>query len=472
MGDVSNYSAVLTRIKEINPIKGKDRIVAAKLEHVFGVQVIVSVDSKVGDPLVYFPPDTQLSHNFVKNNNLYRVEEKGRKISGGYFDHNRRVKVQRFAGIPSEGFAVPPSHFDYLGGLTAKEGEFFDTVNNERVCRKYYFKFASPPTQTKKKTFLERLKEDWKKAVNDVIEKFNTSKYHFYKFFVRHPETPQLRNCVHLIPAYSELKITAKIHGTSAVTGLVKRTWFEKLWTKDKTPYKFIVGTRNVVLKDKQLDPYYKDVFRWNCAEKFRGKLRPGETVYYEIAGFKTNGEPIMEKQELDKLKKDYKDIEKYSSPMIYSYGCKPGECRIFIYRITQEIDGEIYELPFEKIQERALLHFGVGTVPLLETIIHDGNPENLLQKLEKYMSTTEFKPSVVDSTHIDEGVVVRVNKLECVGCTADPHAIFDDPRRNPGFKAYKYKSFIFGVLEGFLKERGVQDLEEIGAEILDENQT
>ena len=66
-----SYKAKIVTISKINPIPNKDRIVAAEIEEIPGLQVVVGKDVKPGDVMVYFPENTQLSEEFCIANDLY-----------------------------------------------------------------------------------------------------------------------------------------------------------------------------------------------------------------------------------------------------------------------------------------------------------------------------------------------------------------------------------------------------------------
>jgi hypothetical protein len=77
-----------------------------------------------------------------------------------------------------------------------------------------------------------------------------------------------------------------------------------------------------------------------------------------------------------------------------------------------------------------------VKYVPEIHTIILESK-ETLMQSMDKYVN----RESYITPAHIMEGVVVRVDGSH--------------------WKAFKYKSFNFKVLEGIIKDTGVADLEE-----------
>jgi hypothetical protein len=128
---------------------------------------------------------------------------------------------------------------------------------------------------------------------------------------------------------------------------------------------------------------------------------------------------------------------------MTYSYGCEVGQHKVQIYRITMtNEDGFSRDLSWEEVKKRAK-ELNIDTVMELDKFYYNGNPELLLLKCEDFNSQIALKPSVFDSRHIDEGVVIRIENGNSV----------------PTF--LKEKAHIFKVLEGIAKENGLIDKEE-----------
>jgi len=68
----ANYCGTVIRISKLVPLDNCDNVVAAII---FGNSVIVGNNVKVGDLGVFFPIETQLSEEFLKENSLYRKTE-------------------------------------------------------------------------------------------------------------------------------------------------------------------------------------------------------------------------------------------------------------------------------------------------------------------------------------------------------------------------------------------------------------
>lgn len=461
-----SYKALVCKIEEIWKHPNADRLQIARVAG--GYEVIVGLDSKQGDLGVYFDTDGQLSDEFLRANDLYARKDPAtnKKIGGGFFDSSRRVRAQGFRGVKSYGFFVPPSYFKWIEDRTGlpvelKEGSSFDSLHNIVVCNKYFNRRTASQRQLQARTP-------------------NRKDYRAYTCFKQHIDTEKLKDRIRDIPYGALLIITIKEHGTSAVTGYVpvvsrfsdvdlrparsllgrlakafknnfKRVWRKELdyFTSPRTEYQFLVGTRNVVLQDGARDGFYQDTFRWVAADNFRGKLRKGETIYYEIVGYTSTGAPLMGTHSLAKLKKEYANTSKFPEEMVYKYGCVPGEHRISVYRITMtDEEGNSFDLSWDQVKYRCN-ELGVKPVIEVERCIYDGNARDLIDKCNLFKSEDDLKPSLIDPSHIEEGVVVRV----------------EDGRPTPLFM--KDKSFLFGVLEGFWKDNPDNvDAEEVEASI------
>lgn len=412
-----SYYAIVCKVTAVFPIEGADRIQRAL---VLGTSVVVSKATQVGDLGVFFPCDGQLSPEFAKANDLVGKYENGKKVSGGFFSENRRVKAQKFKGIKSEGFFCELSLFNFTGEVKLKEGDKFDSLNGIPICNKY----VTPET-------IKAQNRQQKKRVK-FIETM---------CFKEHFDTAQLRFYANQIPAGALCHMTVKLHGTSQRSGnvLVKYNlpWWKNVINKIRPEtfktrdYRDMIGTRRTILNERGECSFYKDDFRSNVHKKyFAGKLRKGEMVYYEVVGFTTTGAPIMSVHPTKDLKE--KSIEKlYGPEMKYSYGLPDGECDAYVYRITNvNEDGHTVDLSWSQVKARCT-ELGVKYVPEAEApFFHDGDGIKLLERADKYLNV----PSKIDPRHIEEGVCIRIE-------------------HGYDINIYKHKSYYFLVLEGVRKE-------------------
>ena len=428
-----SYKAFIAEVESVRPIEGKDRI---QIAIVLNTQVIVGTDIEPGYLGVLFPEGGVLSERYCEANNLIgRKDENGNKV-GGYFDENRRVKALKMGGVKSEGYFAPISSLSYLGGKEyedLKVGDSFDTLNGELICEKY---------ETKATKNAKSQKQGQPRKLN--------------RMFKEHKDTDQFDHYSQNIEKGSLITLTEKIHGTSHRIGHVLETapvvytgimkWVAKLLKlpTEKEEWTVLNGTRRVVMGPNRgfRESFYKDDnFRLNAVAGI--VPHKNETLYGEIVGWTGENSLIMPVHNLDKLK-DKSIVKRFGKYNTYAYGCAPGTCKFYIYRITMtNSDGVVTELSWDQITARAT-ELGVPTVPFIDQFIFDGSHRDLQDKISKMVDGDdgEAKPSMLDSTHIWEGIVIRTDsKL--------------------GTKFYKKKSFVFKVAEGICKDTDYVDLEE-----------
>lgn len=432
-----SYTAIIAPITAIRPIPKADRLLAAT---VLGNTVVVGLDAAVGDRGIYFPVDGILSDAHCAAHDLkMRVDENGAR-AGGFFDAERpRVRAQRFRGEKSEGFWQPLSALAYTGvDLTSlRDGDEFTTVNGVEICRKY----ETPAT---------------KRAAAANQKKSNRRETPFFKM---QPDTTQFRFVAdHLFTPGATIYITEKVHGTSQRTGLVLDTielpWWKRVVNgalrKDvfaKRAYRLLNGSKNVILEKSTGAGYYgSHDFRYEVIADWAERIQKGEVFYYEIVGDVADGSPIMPSCPIPAELKDLKRT--YGDTMHYRYGCAPGTRAIYVYRITRtNEDGIVTELSWNQVKARCA-EIGIAHVPEIQSAFAPlcGNPEvdtNILSWLRTCVEKHTEGVSLLDATHIREGVVVRVED-------------------SAGARFAKNKSFSFYVLEGVIKLKdGYIDCEE-----------
>jgi len=139
----ANYAAVIIQVSTIIDLPNCDNVTATPA---LGYQAIVGKDTQVGDILVMFPAETQLSDRYTMVNNLFRHAEKNADVTkAGYIEDNRRVRAMKFRGHRSDALAMPlDSLASFLTpGDTLAVGDTFDTLNGHEICRKYTVKRSS-----------------------------------------------------------------------------------------------------------------------------------------------------------------------------------------------------------------------------------------------------------------------------------------------------------------------------------------
>ena len=445
------YSGYVTTIKELHKHSNADRLMCTTI---FGSNVIVDLSYKVGQRVVYFPVDGQLSEEYASDNNLVKKyipvselskEEIGNRAimtkdgvevvnMGGYMDVDKRnIIALKLRGEKSDGLVMPIETLAKYTDITKlKDGDQITSFGEHEICKKYIPRrqYASGGGSIKTRTNKKELKETVA-----------------YPFFVEHIDTQQLAYNQNAFKPGDICYITLKIHGTSARTANTVKTVTKKrpkilkrlFGLKDKTTkeYAYISGTRRTVLRNYDGGYYGNNEFRKKWHDFFKEKLPKGMEVFYEIAGYTDDYHTIMGKCS-NKLIKDKEFQKKYGAETVFSYGCNVGENEAFIYRMTMtNEDGFAVEIPWEEVQILAE-KMGAKTVPLFDKFIFT-TWEDLMERVEKYYDGED----PIGKTHIREGVVVRIDN------------------RN-SFTAYKHKNFAFKALEGLIKDTSdAPDMEE-----------
>lgn len=420
-----SYEAIVARVKT-REHPNADKL---QLGLVNGYTVSIGIDVPDGTIGVYFPCDGQVSPEFAEANDLigYSDPDTGER-KGGFFAKNRRVRSVKLRGEKSEGYWTTFDSFAFTGYDMSqlKEGDKFDKLGDIPICNKYF----TPAT-------LKQMNS------KQIIKRLN-------KQFPKHIETEKLQYEVHKIKPGSIIYITEKLHGTSARYAFVrdekvaKRTWKDKLFrrpAKVTNDYDLLIGTRNMILGKSDVPSYYgSEEFRYRVAESFKDFMHKDEVIYGEVVGYTHTGASIMGEHDNTQIK----DIKKaYGPKMVYNYGCIPGQFAFYVYRIARvNEDGFAVDLPWPQVKARAT-ELGLKTVPEMEEvpkILYSWDSDEgkeqaqswLLRNADIYMEG----PSTLSDAHIREGVVFRVE---------GPDGKID---------YYKSKSFTFGVLEGYIKDR------------------
>lgn len=450
------YCGYIVKIQHLRPHTNADRL---QIATVFGNDVVVGLDTQIGQLMVYFPTDGQLGEEYCKVNDLVRRKDENGNPAGGYLDPDKRnIKAIKLRGEKSDGMLAPlTSLAEFTTISDLKEGDTITVLNGVEICRKYI-----PHRHT-----------------SGVHTGGGTKKVKANRAptFYEHIDTEQLAYNLDKFKSGDIIELTLKMHGTSGRTGYLpvikqaKRTIWDKILRrpgKTYTEYDYVTGTRRVVLDNRTDGGYYDDnQFRFAMADKFAGKLHKGEVVYYEIVGFVNKNTPIMASVHNSKIK-DKEFTKKYGEQTVFSYGCDPtGEyepdynddnatgvvpprCQVYVYRMTQvNEDGDVVELSPDQVRLRCE-QIGVNTVPVFERFIIPENPgevitdkagdtdfgvysagEYVLRKVEQYFDG----PDPIGMTHIREGVVARIVN-------------------RPNIAVYKHKNHTFKMLSGIAVEQ------------------
>ena len=472
------YKAYVTCVTNIRPAENADRLNACE---VFGNTTIIDKTITEDTVVLYLPSDGQISVEFGEKNNLFRRKDDAGNNVGGFVDPvKRNITAIRLRGNRSDGLVLPISclNYCYAHGDASIElfvGDVIDgCVNGHEICQKYIPRRPDPS------------------RAHSAGNKTRKKKANVAPLFAEHADTEQLPYNLGAFKAGDEIEITLKMHGTSQRTGYLpvlkgyKRTFLDWLFRREGKPiydWDYVSGTRRVVLEDYEGGYYGDNAFREPHSKRFEGKLNKGETVYYEVVGFTTSGQPIMASANNAKLQ-DKEFLKQYGKETVFSYGCESqprkewkrledGVARIYypqsdiyVYRMTMtNEDGFVVEYTPDFMRYRCE-QMGVKTVPVLwkgtipkyEDFIYVDKNDNgecdkgeithvlptnagewILRKAEEYYDGLD----PIGKTHVREGVVVRI-------------------LNRPKFSAYKHKNFSFKVLEGIAKvEADAPDMEE-----------
>lgn len=399
-----NYCATIVKIKNIIDLVGCDNI---KHTNIFGNLAIVSNNVKVGDVGVFFPPETELSVEFLKNNNLYRHNDLNANIlQKGYIDDSGRIRTIKLRGNISMGLFLPLSCFSYLN---IKESEFsigdcFDTINSVLICKKYV-------VYRKSSTRSGNVKNNKKPKVSKLVD--NQFKFHI--------NTSSLGKNIEKVKPTDIISVTLKMHGTSGISGNIickrKLSLFEKILLKcgikiETTKYENIYSSRKIIKNDDinmdNLDLYGIDI--WGIANnRLKEFIDNSMTLYYEIVGYLPTGKGIQSK---------------------YDYGCEANDFQIYIYRITSTNNkGRVYEFSAKQVQnwcqENGLkavpeLYYGRAIDLFNELKMRHTKEENCIFE-ENFLELLDIeyngKLSVYCKNKVpEEGIVLRIEKntIEC----------------------------------------------------------
>jgi len=444
---MSEHVGYVVKINELHPHSNADRL---QIATIFGTSVIVGLDVKIDDIGVYFPTDIQLSKEYCENNNLVRKKDENGNNVGGYLDPDKRnIRAMKLRGEKSDGLFMPLESLAYTGVTKFEVGEKVETLNGHEICCKYI-----PRSNIR---------------VGKVSDGNRTRKHSepIAPLFAEHVDTEQLAYNLGAFNPGDQIEVTLKMHGTSQRTGYLpkfvgyKRTFLDKILRKQGAPvydWGYVTGTRRVVLNDFEDGGYYgNNEFRAIHAKAFEGKLNKGETVYYEVVGFTTNGTPIMSSVSNSKIS-DKAFTKQYGDTTVFSYGCSGNGSDFYVYRMTMtNEDGFVVEYSPDFMRYRCE-QMGVKCVPMLEKayipsqdILDAFNMtagDWIKEKAEEYYDG----PDPIGKTHVREGVVVRIVN-------------------RPKFCAYKHKNFSFKVLEGLAKDIATEpDMEEAQEVVEDDN--
>lgn len=384
-----SYAATVVTIKEVHPFPGSDNIVGTNL---FGFQAIVGVATQSGERGIVFPPETQLSEEYAKENNLHQHgdlnKDQGAK---GYLGDNRRIRAIRLRGNRSDCLFMPLSSLSYIKGLdTSKlaDGDTFDTIGDNAICNKYVIKRSIRE---------QRLDKNKDKFIR--VDK---------KFLPEHYDSDQWYKHSESVPGETTVIVTQKLHGTSIRVGHTIVT--RKLTIRDRfakvigariqeNEMDYVFGSRKVIkdINNPNQNHFYSTDIWTDEGRKLEGIIPENFLVYGELLGWTPNGAAIQKN---------------------YTYQIPHATCDLYVYRVAfVNGQGKVVDLSWDQVKEFCK-DTGLRHVPELWRgkkselqLDADGQPFQFIDQRFHESGYVQAVPLDKESP-VDEGVCIRVDGL------------------------------------------------------------
>lgn len=400
----SNYAAKIVTVNNLTPHPNAHSLMIFKID---GNEVITSKDTKIDDTVVYFPVLSVINKEYLSQNNAFRDSTLNEdKEAKGFFDSNGVVKPTRLRGIKSNGFIMPIKTLEQFSSDFKMKPDFlnieFDTIGNTCLVKKYIVPVRSKGVNKGGKPAVKKSK---------LIE----NQFRF------HTDTSQLGKSLFKFDLDTQITITYKLHGTSAVfsnvlckkpLSLTERVlkWFGSNIVS--TEYSNIYSSRKVIKNEnmESKNHFYSEDIWGKANNRIKELLLKGESIYAEIVGYVGDG--MIQSN--------------------YDYGCKSGEFEIYVYRITHtNADGKVIELAYEAIRDRAE-ELGVKVVPLL----YKGAVRNYLGEFD---ANTDFQQTFLNKVReefsSDVDCYMCKNKVPQEGCCVRIEKYVPETFKSKSFK-------------------------------------
>lgn len=375
-----NYSAQVVQVENLVTLAGLDNLVGLPWG---GYTALVSKDVSVGDIVVVFPAESELTVQFAGALNLYRhTERNANPDKAGYLEDNSRIKAIRLRGHVSSALALPLGDLLQFADEPPAIGTAFDTIDGVTISRKYEI-----PVKGGSMAGKSAQEKAWRRVED--------------KFLPEHIESVNYWRNAHLIDPDTWVTVSQKLHGTSWRGGrtIVKRnlSWFERVAkrlgvTVQETEYDYVFGSRKVI-KDPhnpKQDHFYGFDLWSEFGSRIESLLPDNVIVYGELVGWLPDGRPIQKG---------------------YTYDLPVGELALYVYRVSVVTnDGHQYDLPWDGM-ERFCAERGFKVVPLLWQGFHkDFNADDWTDIV--YTDTFPQAVPLSNKGTVDEGVVVRAEGI------------------------------------------------------------
>lgn len=417
----------MTHIAYVEPIQVRPhpnpKVTQIAIGTVLGQTVIVPANTPNGALGVFFRDGTAISHDMCRVNNLFADRSLNNdQQKKGYLDKNGRVRVLKLQDIYSEGLWLPIECLSHIPHNLKAGDEIPETIGNYEVCTKWMPKETISIRAQNKKTQKEA-----------GIERYRAPG------FIKHYDTPVAGKVIAIasqfklfngLESLSGFQWSEKLHGTSAryyygpVSFKTPLNWFQRSvnwfatkigytkpysgWNTKKTT---LIGTRNTTILPTQYPGFRQqahrivDAYITEYHKDFMSSDDQAITVYYEIVGYDGYSRimPAFILEDNDELLKLTNE-----SVIDFTYGCKPGEFKIFIYRITlTDKSGEIFELNPDDLNRLAKKHSQfLNEYPINYVTWHDV-PTKDPEEIMRFLQAKTWGPSDYGGV-IKEGVIVR----------------------------------------------------------------
>jgi RNA ligase (TIGR02306 family) len=310
---MSTHRVEVVKIDEILVHPNATRLELAKIS---GWQVVTGLGNfQVGQLALYIPVDSVLPNSLEM-----RLFPPGSKITL----KKGRVRSIRIRGQMSQGMIIPLADVTAELRATEKFEDVFEDV-------------APEPEYTVGQDLAEALgvtkyEPPEPEFTIGATKGKKASKNQINPNFKKYTDIENIKWYTNVFAEGEQVYISEKLHGTSARYGWVPRH-YEGLFAPVRSavmgflakmgivkPFQFIFGSRNCQLHTGSNQSWYKeDVYsKILLQEDIKNKLQPGECVYGEIVG---------------------SSIQKN-----YTYGCKEGEHKFFVYDVM--VDGVWLDYP------------------------------------------------------------------------------------------------------------------------------
>ena len=345
-----NSVAFVTKISEIKPIEGADKIELALTGQ--WQSIVAKNTHKVGDLVVALTTDAVLPQEFAEKHGIVNYLRKG-----------NRVKTVKLKGVYSECILIKFGDTMWFPIKLDSSYEGKDMMKNFGI-----FKYEEPVRQIQ-------------------LSSGRKIKYHQNPNFHVYYKFPNIKNVPGIFTEEDEVVITRKIHGTNARYGIVKKSKIT-LWDKIKQFFK-----RN---------PWWEYEYIYGSHNVEKGSDSQG---FYDTDVWKTVGDKYDIKDRLWKLIKSFKD---YSGEGIIVYGeiYGPGIQKGYDYGL-KEVDIKFFDI---KLDGEYLDNYNyLYTLAELD-FVWDASVDLLYEgKWSKEVQEEYSKPVLIEGSKMyHEGIVIK----------------------------------------------------------------